>query len=414
MRLARLLAILTALAALTVRPHAQQMPDPAQMAGRPLPAPELATGTVSVRVVRERMGNDVPDEMVTLQAPGRSLEARTDRQGRAQFADVPPGTQVTVHAVVDGEPLQSQPFTVPASGGVRVALIAGLEAAAARERAEAEAGAKMPARPGIVVFGGETRIILEFQNDNLHVFYLLDIVNNARTPIDVGEPLVIELPDGASGAGAMQGSSTLATVQGDRIRITGPFPPGVTQVQVGYRLAYSGNAATVTQRWPVAIEQLFVAAEKVGGLQISSPQFSQQQEANAGGAPFIMATGGRIAAGDALTLSLSGLPARSLAMRNVGIGVGLLVLAVGFWAAFSAGTAARQQTQALHARREKLFASLVALEEQHRRQRLDERRYATRRQSLVAQIERVMAEIDRAESGVSRGGAPGGGEDVAA
>ena len=48
----------------------------------------------------------------------------------------------------------------------------------------------------------------------------------------------------------------------------------------------------------LAVEQLFVAAEKVGNLQIASPQFSQQQEANASGAPFLMATGGRINPGD--------------------------------------------------------------------------------------------------------------------
>ena len=57
---------------------------------------------------------------------------------------------------------------------------------AARETAEAEAAAKAPARAGIVVFGGDSRVIFEFQDDNLQVFYLLDIVNGARTPIDGG------------------------------------------------------------------------------------------------------------------------------------------------------------------------------------------------------------------------------------
>src|SRR5262245_47787225 len=185
----------------------QQMPDPAQMAGRPLPAPELGTGMVSVRLVRERMGNNIANHPVTLRAGERILQATTDAQGRATFGDVPPGTQIIVEASVDGETLRSQAFAVPASGGTRVALIAGLEAAAARERAAAEEAAKQPARPGVVVFGGETRIILEFQDDNLQVFYLLDIVNNARFPVDIGNPMYIEFPDGATGAGAMNGSS---------------------------------------------------------------------------------------------------------------------------------------------------------------------------------------------------------------
>jgi hypothetical protein len=382
---------------------AQQMPDPAQMAGQPLPAPELETGMVSVRVVRERMGNNVTNHPVTLAGPGQRLDANTDAQGRATFGDVPPGTRVVVQTIVDGETLQSQPFTIPPSGGVRIALIAGLEAAAARERAAREDAARQPARQGIVVFGGESRVILEFQDDNLQVFYLLDIVNNARTPIDIGQPLFIVLPEGATSAGALQGSSTLAVVQGDRIRINGPFPPGLTQVQVGYRFPYGGDMAVLSQQWPAAFEQLFVAAEKVGNLQMSSPQFQQQQEANAGGAPFLMATGGRINAGDSLTLTLTGLPHRQTLIRDVGVVLGVLILVAGFWAALMGPGGRITRATQLATRKDQLFAELVALEQEHRQNRIDDRRYASRRQTLVAQLERVMGELDR-----------GGGEGVAA
>jgi hypothetical protein len=386
--------VLTVLMAFAAPAPAQQMPDPSQMAGRPLPAPELATGTVSVRVVRERMGNNISNQPVSLQAANRTLSATTDAQGRATFGDVPVGTSITVETVVDGETLRSQEFAVPPSGGVRVALIAGLEAAATRERAAREEAAKLPARQGVVVFGGESRVIFEFQDDNLQVFYLLDILNNARTPIDIGEPLVVVLPDGAVGASALDGSSPLATVQGDRIRITGPFPPGATQVQVGYRYPYNSETATIRQQWPAPFEQLFVAAEKVAGLQMSSPQFQQQQEANAGGAPFLMATGGRLNAGDSLTITLTGLPHRSTLMRNIGLGAGLLILGVGFWVAFTGTGQRTDRTGELARRKEKLMNELVALEEQHRQGRVDERRYASRRQSLLSQLERVMGEIE--------------------
>jgi hypothetical protein len=349
------------------------------------------------------MGNNVTNHPVTLAGPDQRLDANTDAQGRATFGDVPPGTRVVVQTVVDGETLQSQPFTIPASGGIRIALIAGLEAAAARERVERDAAAQQPARQGVVVFGGESRVILEFQDDNLQVFYLLDIVNNARTPIDIGEPLFIVLPEAATGAGALQGSSTLAVVQGDRIRVNGPFPPGITQVQVGYRLPYRGDTTVLTQQWPAAFEQVFVAAEKVGDLKIASPQFQQQQEANAGGAPFLMATGGRINAGDSLTLTLTGLPHRNTIVRDVGVAVGVLILAVGLWVGLTGPRARNTRIEELKRRKDKLFADLVALEDDHRHQRIDDRRFAARRQTLVAQLERVMGELDR-----------GGGEGVAA
>jgi hypothetical protein len=373
---------------------AQQMPNASEMAGRPLPAPELPTGTVSVRVVRERMGNNIANQAVSLKAADRTLSGTTDGQGRAQFAEVPVGTMVTVEAVVDAETLTSQAFAVPASGGVRVALVAGVEVAAARERAAAEAAAKEPPRRGVVVFGGETRIILEFQNDNLQVFYLLDIVNGARTPIDVGEPLVITLPDGATGAGAMQGSSPLAMVQGDRIRIAGPFPPGTTSVQVGYRFPYSGDRLTLAQTWPAAIEQLFVAAEKVGELQMTSAQFGSQQVAEAGGSPFLMATGGRLNAGDTLTVALTGLPHRSTTMRDVGIGLGVAILVIGLWAGVRKPPVSSGKVDQLARRKEKLFSEIAALEEQHRKGKVDANRYGARREALVGQLERVMGELD--------------------
>lgn len=404
------LALVLSMAALT----AQQMPDPSQMAGRPLPAPELPTGTVSVRVMRERIGNNVADQTVTLKAAAQTLTGKTDAQGRATFGDVPPGTPVTVQAVVEGETLTSQEFSVPPSGGVRVALIAGIAAAAAREKSASEAAAREPARPGIVVFGGESRVILEFQDDNLQVFYLLEVVNNARTPIDVGEPMFLVLPTGATGAGALDGSSPLASVQGDRIRLTGPFPPGNTHVQIGYRFPYSGDTATITQQWPAAFEQLFVASEKVAGLQMSSPQFQQQQEANAGGQPFLMATGGRLNAGESLSITLTGLPHRNLLLRNIGVAAGVLILAIGLWFAVTGGKDAVRERQELERRKEKLLADLVALEAQRREGKVDDRRYLSRRQSLVAQLERVMGELDDPSGLRPPSGGPAGGQGVAA
>jgi hypothetical protein len=387
------IALALALVTVVGRLDAQQMPDPSQMAGRPLPAAELAPGTVSVRVFRERIGNNVVKQAVTLRSPEGTLSATTDDQGRAQFPGLKPGTMVTAEAVVDGETLTSQTFPVPAESGVRVALVAGIAAAAAREKAAAEEGARQPARQGVVVFGGETRIILEFQDDNLQVFYLLDIVNSARTPIDPGGPLMIDLPQVAAGAGTMQGSSSLASLQGNRLRINGPFPPGTTQVQVGFRVPYRGDRVALTQTFPAAVEQLFVAAEKVGNLQIASPQFSQQQEANASGAPFLMATGGRINPGDTLTLNLSGLPHHSNVVRDVGVGFGVIVLIVGLYLGFT-GKPSQGEDAPLKQRREKLYADLMALEEQRRKGRIDDDRYATRRESLVAQLERVMGELD--------------------
>src|SRR6185503_8003669 len=65
--------------------QAQQMPDPSLIHGKALPAPELPDGTITVRVVRESIGNDIPGQTVSLTASGRTRTASTDAQGRAQF-----------------------------------------------------------------------------------------------------------------------------------------------------------------------------------------------------------------------------------------------------------------------------------------------------------------------------------------
>lgn len=372
---------------------AQNMPDPSQIAGRPLDAPELPDGTVTVRVVRERMGNNVADQPVTIRGGGVEKTVRTDAQGRATFEGLPTGTTVHAETLVGDEILTSDEFAVPARGGMRIALIAGIAEAQARERAAAEEAAKAPPRPGIVTFGGESRIILEFQDDELQVFYLLDIVNAARTPIDIGAPMVLQLPDAAAGAGALEGSSPLASINGDRVSIRGPFPPGTTSVQFGYRMPWTGDSVRIAQQWPAAMERLFVAIQKVGQVALQSPQLTAQQEARAGNTPFIMATGGRLNAGETLTLDISGLPNRSTTLRNVALTVAALILLVGAGAAWRGSPERAERQAALDARREALFRDLEALERQ--RATLAPERYEARRQSLVAQLERLLAEIDR-------------------
>ena len=204
------------------------MPDASQMSGVPLPAPELTAGSLSVRVVRERMGNNIAGQSVSVTSNGTTKTATTDAQGRAEFSGFTPGATVVATTEVDGEILVSQEFPLPARGGVRVALVAGATAAAAKERQAAEAAAKEPARQGIVVIGGESRLVFEFQSDVLTGFYILEIVNNARTPIDPGEPLDIPLPSDVTSPTLMEGSSRQATLRGNTVRITGPFAPGKT------------------------------------------------------------------------------------------------------------------------------------------------------------------------------------------
>lgn len=370
------------------------MPDPAAMSGTPLPAPELPAGTVTVRVVRERMGNNVVGQDVELVVGGAKRIMKTDAQGRAQFDNLPAGAAVEASTVVDGEALRSQAFTVPDRGGIRVALVAGVAAAKAAEKAAADAAAKEPARPGVVEIGPESRIILEYQDDNLTIFYLLEVVNNARTPIDIGGPLLIRLPTGAAGASMMQGSSPNASARGDMVTITGPFPPGKTVAQVGFSLPQAGESIEIRQTWPAALAQVFVAVEKIGNMQLSSPQLTEARDMTSEGQSFIMGTGGRLNAGDTLVLNLSGLPAHSLTPRNAVLAAVALIFVVGAWLAWSPARAHAAQDARLVAQREKLLKEIIALEKKQQGKPLSEAD-DSRLQRSTAELERVLAALDQ-------------------
>src|SRR5260221_6972758 len=209
-----------------------QMPDPKAISGRPLPAADVPVGTVTARVIRGAFTNPLPGQTVELTGSGMSKTATTaltDAAGRATFSGLAPGTRVKAAVVVDGERVESQEFDVPAAGGIRLMLVstdAGIEKKAAEDRAVAQG----PAVSGVVVFGEQSRFVLEVGDDALNVFNVLQIVNTAKRPVQTSGPLVFELPNGAGGAGMLEGSAPNGVAAGTRGTVTGPFAPGNTLV----------------------------------------------------------------------------------------------------------------------------------------------------------------------------------------
>jgi hypothetical protein len=99
-----------------------------------------------------------------------------------------------------------------------------------------------------------------------------------------------------------------------------------------------------------------------------------------------------VAAGEPLTLSLSDIPHHSSAPRRIALILALGIVLVGAWAATRpTGVAAAQSAdrKRLAARRDKLFNDLVRLENDRRTGRTDDRRYAARREDLIAALEQV-------------------------
>jgi hypothetical protein len=372
------------------------MPDMKQMSGIPRPVTDLPDHAISVRVIRGDLSNNVANQPVQLRVGSKTLTTKTDEAGRAQFNDVTPGETVKASTDVDGEHLESQEFPAPATGGVRLMLVATDKTKGPATEPNA------PAVTGIVVIGNQSRVVMQPTEEAVDVYYLLDVENNARVPVNTAKPFAFDLPKGATGATIMDGSSPLATLAANRLSIKGPFPPGHTFVQVAYELASADGTASVTQVFPANFEQLGIVVKKIGDVALSSPQIANQREMPAEGEMYIAGNGGTLAAGQPLQVELTGIPHHNAAPRWLAIGLAGAIVLFGVWASSKpqdTGAADAAERKRLIAKRDKLLNDLVRLETDRRRGRVDDGRYAARREELIAALEHIYGALDTQDAG---------------
>lgn len=370
--------------------------DPRQMAGIPRPVTDLPNGAVSVRLIRGDLSNNITNHPVELHVGSKVQTVKTDDMGRAEFRNLTAGATVKAAADVDGEHLESQEFPAPAQGGIRLLLVATDKSRGATTEPNA------PAVTGTVVIGSRSRMLLEPGEGTVQLYYILDVVNNARVPVNAATPFAFDMPSGAIGTSILPGSSALVKVDGPRVLVEGPFPPGSTLVQIACELPAASGSLDVRQLFPAAVEQFSVIVKKVGAVKLTSPHLGGQEDVSAQGETFIASTGRAIAAGQPLVLSLAGLPHHSPVPRVVALGIAAGVVLIGAWTIVrgpegkTGDTAVRKR---LTARREKLFGELVHLEHERRNGRANEPRYNARREELLSALEHVYGALDGESDG---------------
>jgi hypothetical protein len=325
----------------TPAPAAAQMPDLSQMNGRSLPAPDAPVGSATVRVMRQTLGNNVVGQEVTLtDAAGVTIGTRkTDDGGRAAFERLRPGTTYTALAVVAGERLVSQPFTQPASGGVRVVLIAGLGATAPPGAAAPSAGATPlapgsapgpappPAPAGSITLGTQSRMIVEQADEFVEVFVLADLVNSTDGPVSLPAPIVFTPPAGALGTAVLEGA-TSAVLEGTRVLVKGPLPSGPTSVQFGYRLPSDTGQVAIAQTFPVGGPMGNVIVRRHVGTTVVVGGERQRRDTQLEGRDYVVVSTGAIQPETPVEITVSGMPARPRWPVRVALTLaGLIVLA---------------------------------------------------------------------------------------
>ena len=367
------------------------MPDARAMSGIPRPDGSTKAGTVSVRLVRGQLTNLVAGHPVEFIVNGTSQTVKTDASGRAVLSGVAAGATVHVLATVDGERLDSQDFQAPPDAGVLLLLVAAGKQGASETAARAVAGT--------VTIGGQSRIVTQFEEEVLEVYYLFDIVNPSSEMVKTS-PLVFELPASAQNATVLEGSARNAVAKGRIITAAGPFAPGVTTVEIAYSLP-PGEGASIRQPLPASLAQVAVMVEKIGAMVVSSPQLTNLREDSDGGKQFMVGTGPALAAGSVLSIDISGLPHRASWPRYAALALGIVVLVGGAWGASRTGgrSAAALARAELELRREAAFTELLRLERRRTPGQPEDERTGARRAELTAELERIYGELDAESSG---------------
>jgi hypothetical protein len=369
-----------------------QMPDAKEMSGIPRPVDDLPSGSVSVRLIRGDLSQNIANHPVELHVGEEVQTTNTDDGGRAQFDRLPGGVPLKAVAVVDGERLESEEFAALPDAGIRLMLVATDREKEARAAAEANA----PPIPGDVVFNDRSRIVIEPGDETIELYYILTVENRAKAPVDPKTPFVFDMPTGAIGTTILSGSSEKASTSGARVRFAGPFPPGETILQVAASLPVTGGTVELSQSFPASMPQLNVIAQKLGDMRLTSPQIARQQDMSSNGEAYIAAAGGAVPAGQPIVLTLTGLPHHSTVPRWTALSIAMVITFVGVWGIVRPGDQSRRQDerQRLTARREKLLQELVRLENDRLAGRGDRARQAGRREELVASLEHVYAALD--------------------
>jgi hypothetical protein len=373
------------------------MPDAKQMSGMPLPMSEMTPGSVSVRVVRGSMANVIAKQPVTLTIDGETRTAQTDEAGRATFAGLKIGGTVKIRTVVGSETLESQEFQVPPQGGVRLMLVA-TDPNAAKEAAEAGKLAQSAAQPGVVSLGSQSRIHVELSEEAADVYYLLEILNTAKVPVQPASAFVIELPEDATNSTILEGSNPKATAAGRMVRVEGPFMPGTTTAQAAFRMPYAGGRVEFRQAFPARFEQPVISiTKKVPGVTLQSSAFHDTRETPNEGQLLLVAHAKATAANTPLDVRIDGVPSHPAWPRTLALLLAAVILALGGWLTFTASRRVAQKAgavQQLQSRREKLLNELATLERRHRSGAVPDGQYNRRRQHLVEDLERVYSDLD--------------------
>jgi hypothetical protein len=349
-----------------------------------------AAGDVSVEVVR------VPDAGQAVQAGWSGKATPSGGEGlMAKITGVTAAPDAVYVARVKGGTrwFYSKPFMMKADAGVTRTIITVDQA---------------------IVSGHFT---FELDDEQLRVQTQYFVQNYGGAPMDLGKGIALPLPRGAEGGQVAEGSKA-KIVPGKEITLGGVLPPGGSEILAGYHMPVDDGRVVFDMAAPYGLFNSTVIVEHVPGSTLTPPPGSTAQTVTADdGRQFDVIRNVQLRPGESLRFTLDGLPEHpysgKLTRWAVGLVVAMLLLMALFVAVWSPATkpgggaeagkpadakAAAARRKELTARRESLYAELVALERKKKHARIDDDDYKSTRQALVSRLTLVLRELDQLDA----------------
>ena len=119
------------------------------------------------------------------------------------------------------------------------------------KEARAAAAANAPAVSGqVVAWRRIAEIIIEPGDEIVDLYYFLDIVNNASTPVNTASLFTFDMPKGATGASLFKESSPLAAVTARTSACRGRSRRGRRRCRWPRQLPVASGTLEISRRFP--------------------------------------------------------------------------------------------------------------------------------------------------------------------
>jgi hypothetical protein len=365
--------------------------------GSAKPEKSLPVKTLEVRVLDEG-GRPVPNHPVTLGSVDTTnkVDVRrgtTDASGVARFTDLPVGRTTGYAAVTDwhGLHIGTEPFAMPEDSGARAEIHA----------------LERTSDPSVITIGEGARIILQMHEDTLQFLEILPLENKSAQLFDPGPGAVeIPLPSEFTGAEAGQSDRKIEIRAGRGVAIHGTISPKASlggndakaagnEVSFGFVLPYSGTTREFVQTMPNGMGLPTLITEQLPGLELTGPGVGTRESREVNGRKYWVMPGAAVPPGGELRFTVTGLPSLDHSGRNIALALAVALVLAGIGFAWKpkdeAQRAAASERDRLTARREALFAELIAVERQARSGAVG----ATpeRRRELIVKLEAVYQQL---------------------